>query len=60
MKRHTKRNVSPETVRRHLEPGPIVLVTSSWRRKTNIMTMGWRMMMGFEPALSIWRSFEAR
>jgi flavin reductase (DIM6/NTAB) family NADH-FMN oxidoreductase RutF len=51
MKTYTKRNVSPETVRRHLEPGPIVLVTSSWRGKTNIMTMGWHMMMGFEPAL---------
>ena len=51
MKVYRKRSVSPETVRRHLEPGPIVLVTSSWRGKTNIMTMGWHMMIGFEPAL---------
>ncbi|BAT57841.1 hypothetical protein GJW-30_1_00351 [Variibacter gotjawalensis] len=27
-------------VRRYLEPGPIVLVSSRHRRKTNIMTMG--------------------
>ena len=27
-------------VRRYLEPGPIVLVSSSWRGRTNIMTMG--------------------
>ncbi len=38
-------------VRRHLEPGPFVLVSSAWRGKTNIMTMGWHMMLGFEPAL---------
>ncbi len=34
-----------------LEPGPIVLVSSAWRDKTNIMTMGWHMMLGFSPAL---------
>lgn len=38
-------------IRRHLEPGPIVLVSSAWRGKTNIMTMGWHMMLGFSPAL---------
>ena len=32
-------------------PGPIVLISSAWRGKTNIMTMGWHMMMGFSPAL---------
>jgi flavin reductase (DIM6/NTAB) family NADH-FMN oxidoreductase RutF len=38
-------------IRRYLEPGPIVLVSSAWQDKTNIMTMGWHMMMGFSPAL---------
>ena len=38
-------------VRRYLEPGPIVLVSSPWKGKTNIMTMGWHMIMEFEPSL---------
>ena len=38
-------------VRRYLEPGPIVLVSSRWRGKTNIMTMGWHMVMEFSPSL---------
>ena len=38
-------------IRRHLETGPIVLVSSAWKGKTNIMTMGWHMMMQFSPAL---------
>lgn len=32
-------------VRRHLETGPIVLVTSEQDSRTNIMTMGWHSMM---------------
>lgn len=38
-------------VRRYLEPGPIVLVTSSWKGKTNVMTLGWHMIMGEDPSL---------
>jgi flavin reductase (DIM6/NTAB) family NADH-FMN oxidoreductase RutF len=38
-------------VRRYLEPGPIVLVSSRWRGKTNIMTMGWHTVMEFTPSL---------
>lgn len=38
-------------VRQHLETGPIVLVTSAWKDETNIMTLGWHMMMQFSPAL---------
>ena len=38
-------------VRQHLETGPIVLVTSAWNGENNIMTMGWHMMMQFDPAL---------
>jgi len=38
-------------IRRFLEPGPIVLVSSTWKDETNIMTMGWHMVMEFSPAL---------
>lgn len=38
-------------VRQHLETGPIVTVTSARQGETNIMTMGWHMMMQFSPAL---------
>jgi flavin reductase (DIM6/NTAB) family NADH-FMN oxidoreductase RutF len=53
MKRRTyrKRDFPLDQIRRFLEPGPIVLVSSAWRGKTNIMTMGWHMMLGFSPAL---------
>jgi flavin reductase (DIM6/NTAB) family NADH-FMN oxidoreductase RutF len=38
-------------IRRFLEPGPIVLVSSAWRGKSNIMTMGWHTVMEFSPSL---------
>lgn len=38
-------------VRRYLEPGPIVLVSSRWQGKTNIMTMGWHTVLEFTPSL---------
>jgi flavin reductase (DIM6/NTAB) family NADH-FMN oxidoreductase RutF len=38
---YTKQDVPPEKIRRYLEPGPIVLVSSSWEGRRNIMTMGW-------------------
>lgn len=34
-----------------MEPGPVVLVTSAWKGKTNIMTMGWHMVLEFSPSL---------
>jgi flavin reductase (DIM6/NTAB) family NADH-FMN oxidoreductase RutF len=46
-----KENFPVSEVRRYLEPGPVVLVSSKWRGKTNIMTMGWHTMMEFTPAL---------
>jgi len=46
-----KRDWPVDDVRRFLEPGPIVLVSSAWKGKTNIMTMGWHMVMGEEPSL---------
>lgn len=38
-------------VRRYLEPGPIVLVSSHWQGRNNIMTLGWHMVMEFSPSL---------
>jgi flavin reductase (DIM6/NTAB) family NADH-FMN oxidoreductase RutF len=38
-------------IRRFLEPGPIVLVSSAWRGEQNIMTMGWHTVMEFTPSL---------
>jgi len=51
MRRYTKRDFPVSQVRRFLEPGPIVLVSSAYRGRTNIMTMGWHMIMEFEPSL---------
>ncbi|WP_137972139.1 flavin reductase family protein [Pseudomonas sp. F(2018)] len=51
MRRYQKTDFPLVETRRHLETGPIVLVSSSWRGERNIMTMGWHMMMQFRPAL---------
>jgi len=51
MKRYRKHDFPTDQIRRFLEPGPIVLVSSAWKGERDIMTMGWHMMMGFEPAL---------
>jgi flavin reductase (DIM6/NTAB) family NADH-FMN oxidoreductase RutF len=40
-----------EKVRRYLEPGPIVLVSSAWNGRRNIMPMGWHTVMEFSPSL---------
>ncbi len=40
-----------EDARRCLEPGPVVLVTSCWRGRRNVMTMGWHTPMEFSPSL---------
>jgi len=51
MRRYEKREFPVAQVRRFLEPGPIVLVSSAHRGRTDIMTMGWHMIMEFEPSL---------
>ncbi len=38
-------------VRRFLEPGPVVLMSTAHQHEQNIMTMGWHMIMGFSPSL---------
>jgi flavin reductase (DIM6/NTAB) family NADH-FMN oxidoreductase RutF len=51
MKKYRKEDFDLADIRRLLEPGPVVLVSSAWDGKSNIMTMGWHMMIGFSPAL---------
>jgi flavin reductase (DIM6/NTAB) family NADH-FMN oxidoreductase RutF len=51
MRRYRKEDFPVHNVRRFLEPGPIVLVSSAHKDQTNIMTMGWHMVMEFSPAL---------
>jgi len=51
MRAFAKRDFPVANVRRLLEPGPIVLVSSAWKGARNIMTMGWHTVMEFEPAL---------
>lgn len=38
-------------VRHFLEPGPIVLVSSHWRGRSNVMTLGWHTVLEFSPSL---------
>jgi flavin reductase (DIM6/NTAB) family NADH-FMN oxidoreductase RutF len=51
MKTYKKKNFPLTKIRRFLEPGPIVLVSSAHKGEQNVMTLGWHMMLGFDPAL---------
>lgn len=51
MKRYRKKAFPVAKIRRFLEPGPIVLVSSAYKGERNIMTMGWHMVLGFSPSL---------
>ena len=51
MPNYIKKDFPTDNVRRFLEPGPIVLVSSAYKGETNIMTMGWHMIMEFQPSL---------
>jgi flavin reductase (DIM6/NTAB) family NADH-FMN oxidoreductase RutF len=51
MRRYKKKDFPVHNVRRFLEPGPIVLVSSAHKDQANIMTMGWHTVMEFSPAL---------
>ena len=49
--RRKKRDFPVSQVRRYLEPGPIVLVSSRWKGDANVMTLGWHTVMEFTPSL---------
>jgi flavin reductase (DIM6/NTAB) family NADH-FMN oxidoreductase RutF len=51
MKEYTKNDFPVSEIRRYLEPGPIVLVSSRYNGESNIMTMGWHTVMDFTPSL---------
>ncbi|MCL8383408.1 MULTISPECIES: flavin reductase family protein [Xanthobacter] len=52
MARYPKKSDFPVSqVRHYLEPGPVVLVSSRWQDKTNIMTLGWHTVLEFSPSL---------
>jgi len=48
MKSHKKEDFPVDKIRRFLEPGPIVLVSSAHNGEQDIMTMGWHMMLRYD------------
>ena len=51
MRAYKKKNFPLAKIRRLVEPGPILLISSAYQGERNIMTLGWHMMLGFDPAL---------
>src|SRR5688572_31634109 len=48
MRYTTHKKLFPVTkVRRFLEPGPVILISSVYKGERNIMTCGWHMMMEY-------------
>ena len=50
MRTYKKRAFPVGDVRRYLEPGPVVLISSMHRGARTIMTCGWHMVMEMEPS----------
>jgi flavin reductase (DIM6/NTAB) family NADH-FMN oxidoreductase RutF len=46
-----KKSLPLSKVYQTLEPGPVVMVTTAYRRKMNVMAMSWHMMIDFEPPI---------
>lgn len=51
MKTYSKKDFRVSDIRQLLEPGPVVLVSSAWKGKNNVMTMGWHTVMEYSPSL---------
>jgi flavin reductase (DIM6/NTAB) family NADH-FMN oxidoreductase RutF len=51
MKLYKKKDFPVSEVRRFLEPTPAVLLSSAYRGKENLMTMGWYTILEFTPSL---------
>lgn len=47
----TKKSLPLAKVYQLIEPGPVVMVTTAYKSKPNIMTMSWLTMVEFEPPL---------
>ncbi|MBN9520764.1 flavin reductase family protein [bacterium] len=48
MKKYRKTDFDVNKIRRFLEPGPVILVSSAHGGERNIMTMGWHTMLGYD------------
>ena len=46
-----KRSFPLSKVYRLLEPGPVIMLSTAFRGRTNIMTQSWHMMIDFEPPI---------
>lgn len=51
METYKKKDFEVSNVRRFLEPGPVVLVSSAWQDSHDVMTMGWHTVMEFTSSL---------
>lgn len=51
MRRMSKRSLPLARAYRLLEPGPVVLLTTSQKGRDNVMTQSWHTMLEFEPPL---------
>lgn len=51
MQKFEKSDFPVSKVRRYLEPGPVLLVSSAFEGRQDIMTMGWHTVMEFSPSL---------
>lgn len=51
MKTYRKKDFPVSEARRYLEPTPAVLLSSFYKGKSNIMTMGWYTILEFTPSL---------
>ena len=51
MPKYRKTAFPVDQIRRFLEPGPVVLVSSAHKGQADIMTMAWHMVMEFQPSL---------
>jgi hypothetical protein len=60
-KLHRKHDFPVHRTREHLEPGPIVMISSAYKGERNIMTWGWHMMLEYiaKRGLFIWAVVKA-
>lgn len=50
-KRYRKHDFPVHQVRRYLEPGPVLLLSSAWRGERDVMAFAWQTVMEFSPSL---------
>ena len=48
MRVRRKHDFPVDRIRRFIEPGPVLLISSNLKGETNIMTCGWHMVMGYD------------